>query len=163
MTYGPVITDYHTLAHGRPAAYTRAAALADVEELVRESRPTQVYVTNSADQHPDHKATYDLVRAAIAAIGFRGIVLTFVVHSGLGWPWPLGPTPDSPFESRTIGGTTYPIGVLWPPPIRTPLTEAQSALKLQVVDAYHSQLWSPIDRLYLESFVKSDEVFWTAQ
>jgi len=163
FTYGPVETDYHTLAHGRPAAYTRTAALADVEELLRKSRPTQVYVTDSADRHPDHKATYDLVRDAIAGIGFRGMLHTFVVHSGPGWPWPLGPTPDSPFESRTIGGTTYPIGVSWPPPIRIPLTAAQAALKRQALEADRSQLEGPIDRLYLESFVKSEEVFWTRQ
>jgi hypothetical protein len=65
---------------------------------------------------------------------------TFVVHSGPAWPRPLGPTPDSPFESRTIEGTTYPIGVSWPPPIRIPLTAAQSALKLQALEADHSQL-----------------------
>jgi len=160
FTYGPVETDYHTLAHGRPAAYTRTAALADVEELLRTSRPTQVYVTDSADQHPDHKAIYGLVRDAIAAIGFRGILRTFIVHSGPGWPWPQGPTRDSPFESRTIDGTTYPIGVPWPPSIRVPLTTAQSALKLRALEANHSQMQSPIDRLYLESFVKSEEVFW---
>jgi LmbE family N-acetylglucosaminyl deacetylase len=162
-TYGPVAIDYHTLAYGRPAAYTHAAILADVEELLRKSRPTAVYVTDSADQHPDHKATYDLVRDAIAAIRFRGILVTFVVHGGQGWPWPQGPTPDSPFESRTIDGTTYPVGVAWPPSIRVPLTAAQSALKLQALEANHSQMEFPIDRLVLESFVKSEEVFWTGR
>jgi LmbE family N-acetylglucosaminyl deacetylase len=163
MTYGPVETDYHTLAHGRPAAYDYAAALADVEELLRKSKPRQVYVTDSADQHPDHQATYDLVRDAVAAVGFRGILLTFVVHSGPGWPWPPGPTPDSPFDSRTIDGTTYPLGVPWPPSIRVPLTAAQSGRKLEALEANHSQMESPIDRLYLESFVKSEEVFWTGR
>lgn len=162
-TYGPVEIDYHTLAYGRPAAYTRAAILTDVEELLRKSRPTQVYVTDSADQHPDHKATYDLVSDAIAAIRFRGTFLTFVVHSGPGWPWPQGATPDSPFEARTIDGTTYPVGVAWPPPVRVPLTAAQSALKRQALEANHSQMESPIERQFLESFVKSEEVFWTGR
>jgi len=44
-----------------------------------------------------------------------------------------------------------------------PLTAAQSALKLQALEANHSQLESPIDRLYLESFVKSEEVFRTGR
>ena len=114
----------------------------------------------SADQHPDHHATYDLVRDAIAAIGFRGELLTFVVHSGPGWPWPIGPTPGLQFDSRIIGHTTYPIGVPWPPPIRIPLTPTESALKLQALDANRSEVESPIDRLFLESFVKSEEVFW---
>ncbi len=161
MTYGPVELDYHTLAHGQPAAYTRMAALEDVQEILKESQPTQVLVTDPADQHPDHHATYDLVRDAIAAIGFTGDLLTFVVHSGPGWPWPIGPTPDLPFDSRTIGHTTYPIGVPWPPPIRIRLTATESTLKLRALDANRSELDSPIDRLFLESFVKCEEVFWT--
>ncbi len=163
MTYGPIQTDYHTLALGRPAPYTRGAALADFEEVLRDSRPTQVYVTDPADQHPDHEATYRFVHDAMAAVASQNSLLTFVVHSGPGWPRPLGATPNSPFESRTIDGTTYPIGVSWPPPVRVLLTADQSALKLAALDAYHSQIGSPIDRLYLESFVKSEEVFWTRQ
>lgn len=159
MTYGPVELDYHTLAHGRSAAYTRTAALGDVEEILKESQPAQVFVTDPADQHPDHHAAYDLVRDAIANIGFRGELLTFVVHSGPGWPWPIGPTPGLPFDSRTIGHTTYPIGVPWPPPIRVPLTATETALKLRAIDTNHSEL-DPTDRLFLESFVKSEEVFW---
>ena len=50
-TYGPVMTDYHTRAHGRPAPYTRAAALADFEEVLRQSEPARIYVTDQADQH----------------------------------------------------------------------------------------------------------------
>lgn len=162
-TYGSIRSDYHTLAHGQPAAYTRTAALADIEEVLLRSRPAQVYVSDPADQHPDHEATYDLVRDAIAATGFTGTLLTYVVHSGSGWPWPVGPTPTSPFASRTLAGTKYPIGVPWPPPVRIALTPAQSALKRQAIEANHTQIESPIGRLYLESFVKSEEVFWTGR
>jgi LmbE family N-acetylglucosaminyl deacetylase len=161
-TYGPVQADYHTRAHGQPAAYTRAAALADIREILAAVKPAQVLVTGPADQHPDHHATYELVRDAIATLDFSGQLRTFIVHSGAGWPWPVGPTPQSPFASRQIGSVTYPLGVPWPPPIRVPLSPRESALKLQAVDANQSELDSPIDRLFLESFVKSDEVFWTA-
>ena len=161
-TYGAVETDFHTLMHGQPAAYTRDAALADVREILVGAKPAQVFVTGPADQHPDHRATYELVREAMASIDFKGALLTFVVHSGAGWPSPVGPTPGSPFASRTIGGTTYPVGVPWPPPIRIPLTVRESTLKLQAIDANHSELAPPTGRLFLESFVKSDEVFWTA-
>jgi LmbE family N-acetylglucosaminyl deacetylase len=162
-TYGAVETDFHTLAHGHPAPYTRAAALADVVEVMRESQPALVYVTDRADQHPDHLATYELVHDAIAKTGFKGELLTYVVHSGLTqqWPWPQGQTPGSPFETHTVGGTTFPIGVPWPPPVRVTLTAGQSALKLQALEAYRSQ-WA-IDQEYLGSFVKSEEIFWTGR
>lgn len=158
-TYGPVATDYHTRAHGRPAPYTRAGALADFEEVLRESGPARIYVTDQADQHPDHRATFNLVRDAIAGAGSTAQLLTYDVHGGQYWPWPSGPTPHEPMESHVVDGTTNPIGKQWPPPISVMLTEHQSTLKLRAITAHRSQ-WN-VDRSYLESFVKSDEVFWT--
>ncbi len=158
-TYGPVITDYHTRAHGRPAPYTRAGALADIEEVVRESAAERIYVTDHADQHPDHRTTFDLVRDAIAGVGYTVRLVTYDVHGGVYWPWPARPTPLEPLESHVVDGATYPIGLQWPPPIRVPLSQHESALKLRALMAHRSQ-WN-VDRAYLESFVKSDEVFWT--
>ena len=160
-TYGAVAADYHTLAYGRAATYTHVAALNDVEDVLRRSQPKELYVTDSADQHPDHRAMFDLVRDAIAAVGYRGMVRTYLVHSGTGWPRPVGPTPASQFESQTVGGTTYPINVPWPPPIRVRISGAESTLKLMALQAFRTELGSPSDRLWMESFVKSEEVFWT--
>ena len=158
-TYGPVMTDYHTRAHGRPAPYTRAAALADFEEVLRESEPARIYVTDQADQHADHRATFNLVRDAIPAAGSTAQLLTYDVHGGQYWPWPPGPTPFEPLAAHVVEGITYPIGRHWPPPISVTLTEHESTLKLRAMAAHRSQ-WN-VDRAYLESFVKSDEVFWT--
>jgi LmbE family N-acetylglucosaminyl deacetylase len=163
-TYGPALSDFHTLAHGRAAPYTRRSALADVEEILRASSPTQVYVTTGADEHPDHSAGFDLVRDAIADTGFRGELRTYLVHSGPGltWPWPIGATPQAAFASHTEGGATYPLGVAWPPPIRVPISSGQSAVKLRALAAHASQWDLPLEQIFLESFVKSEEVFWTA-
>jgi LmbE family N-acetylglucosaminyl deacetylase len=121
-------------------------------------------VTDRADQHPDHSATFELVRDAAKATGFKGELRTYLVHSGPGleWPWPIGATPQTAFESHAVGGATYPLGVTWPPPVRVPVTSAQSALKLRALAAHVSQWDLPLDRVFLESFVKSEEVFWTA-
>ena len=160
-TYGPFETDYHTAAHGRPAPYTREAALADFGDVLRASRPTQVYVTDPADQHRDHVATYNFVHDALVAASLQATLLTFLVHNGPGWPRPTGPTPVSQFESLSVDGIVYPIGVTWPPPVRVPLDPGQAARKLAALDTVFSQIASQKDRLYLESFVKSEEVFWT--
>ncbi len=159
-TYGPAIADYHTLAHGRPTAYTRSSAVADVVEILRDSEPAAVYVTDPTDTHRDHAATFELVSAAAAIIGYAGELLTFVVHSGPNecWPWPNGPTPQSGFQQHEMDGTKYPIGVHWPPPIRVPVTPSECAVKLRAIAAHTSQC--AIDGEYLESFVKSEEVFW---
>ena len=160
LTYGPAHTDYHTLTHGQPGGYTRSSALADVVEILGDSRPAFVYVTDPADTHPDHVATFNLVSDAVSEIGYQGGLLTFVVHSGPNecWPWPQGPTPHSSFDQHAVDGTTYPMEVRWPPPIRVPLNPAECAVKIQAIAAHASQC--AIDGDYLESFVKSEEVFW---
>jgi LmbE family N-acetylglucosaminyl deacetylase len=164
-TYGPVRADYHTLAHGQPAPYVGAAALADVEEILAASRPAQVYAPDPADQHPDHWATFDLVHDAIAATGDGSELRTYIAHSGAGfeWPWPHGATPRSAFEAHVVAGAAYPLGVPWPPPVRILLTSRQAAAKLRALAAHRSQWALPLDRLYLESFVKSEEIFWTGR
>jgi LmbE family N-acetylglucosaminyl deacetylase len=162
-TYGIARPDYHTLAHGRPAPYDRAAALGDVEEVLAASWPAQVYAPDPADQHPDHWATYGLVHDAIAATGWNGAVRTFVAHSGarFEWPWPHGSTPGAAFAEHVVAGAAYPAGVPWPPPVRVRLTPVQSAAKLRALAAHRSQWALPLTRLYMASFVKSEEVFWT--
>src|SRR4029077_115360 len=162
-TYGAAQPDFHTLPPGAAALYTRRSALSDIEEILRESQPAQVYVTDCADQHPDHSATYDLVRDAANATGFAGALRTYLVHSGPGleWPWPIGVTPQTAFASHVVGDARYPLGMPWPPPVRVPITSAQSAVKLQALAAHKSQWDLPLERAFLESFIKSEEIFWT--
>jgi len=162
-TYGIVVPDYHTRAHGRAAPYTRAAVLADVVEVLQQSRPSAVYVTSAKDTHADHMAMHDLVKDAIAAIGYSGALSTFVVHSGppWEWPWPQGSTPQLPFQQHTSGGTTYPVGAPWPPSVRVPLTSGEVAVKLRALGTYHSQWVLPHGHDLLASFIKSEEIFWT--
>jgi LmbE family N-acetylglucosaminyl deacetylase len=140
-----------------PAPYDRAAAQTDFTSALRDSRPSRVYVTNSADEHADHRVTNELVREAIAATGFSGGLLTFIVHSGdLVWP-----TAGALFATRTSNGATYPAGVGWPPPIRTPLSVAERETKLRALKCHASQ-WV-VDSEYLGRFVKSEEIFWPAR
>ncbi|MEA2629380.1 MAG: hypothetical protein QOJ10_1840 [Chloroflexota bacterium] len=160
-TYGPARADYHTQAHGRPGKYTRSNIAADVQEILSQSQPASVYATDAADDHPDHKAAFALVHAAATSSGFSGTLFTFVAHSGEDgdWPWPRGAAPDAQFEAHSMAGSRYPKKVAWPPPVRVALTPDQAAVKQRAIAAHSSQ-WS-IDRHYLESFVKSEEVFWT--
>jgi LmbE family N-acetylglucosaminyl deacetylase len=139
-----------------PAPYDRTAAEADFSRALGDSRPSQVYVTDGADEHPDHRVTYQMVLEAAAATGYTGELLTFIVHSGeVEWP-----TPGELFETITIDGVTYPAGVSWPPPIRISLTAEELDAKLRALKAHASQ-WT-IDHDYLGRFVKSEEIFWPA-
>jgi LmbE family N-acetylglucosaminyl deacetylase len=140
-----------------PAPYNRSAAQADFSKVLRDSRPSQVFVTDRADEHPDHRITYQLVREAVTASGYSGELSTYIVHSG-GVEWPgRGPL----FEKEAVGGRTYPAGVGWPPPIRISLTAEQQEVKVAAMKAHASQ-WV-IDHDYLSRFAKSEEIFWPAR
>ena len=130
-TYAAVIRDYHTLAHGRPAAYTRASVLADLEEILKARKPREVYVTGEADTHPDHRATFWFVRDAARAAGYRRPLFTFVVH---GKP-PVGPAH------------------------RVVLTEAEQGRKRALLKEYQTKL-SPVHDYLAEKFTREEEVFW---
>jgi LmbE family N-acetylglucosaminyl deacetylase len=133
-TYGAVLRDYHTLAFGRPAPYLRSSVLADLVEIVRARKPKEIYVTNEADSHPDHRATFWFVRDAATAAGYRGTLFTFVVH---------GKPPPGP--ARHVS-----------------LTDAHQRRKRALIEEYQAKL-SPIHDHLAEKFARGEEVFWPIQ
>jgi LmbE family N-acetylglucosaminyl deacetylase len=165
-TYGLIQPDYHTATHGAAAPYTRTAVLADVVEILRTFQPHQIYVTDAADSHADHSASFRFVQEAAKEVNYRGEFYTYLNHGGEEWPWPKGITPERPFAAHKVKGRTIPLGVVWPPPRRVPLTREQAELKLRAIRAHSSHLAGATDpgmieeRAYLESFVKAEEVFW---
>jgi LmbE family N-acetylglucosaminyl deacetylase len=130
-TYGALIRDYHTLAHGRPAPYVRSSILNDLMEIVRTRKPKEIYVTNEADTHSDHKATFWFTRDAARAAGYRGTLFTFVVH---------GQPPPGPGR-------------------RIALTDAQQVWKRAVIEEYQTKL-SPLHDELAAKFTHAEEVFW---
>ena len=138
------------------APYTHRAALDAFVRALEDSRPAEVYVTHAADEHGDHSATHQIVTEAIQKTGSTARLFTFMVHAAHDrWPDP-GPQ----FETKTIDGVVYPRGVKWPPPVRVRLLPGQAANKFRALKKNESQ-WA-LDHDYLGSFVKSEEVFWTA-
>ncbi len=168
-TYGMAARDYRSAVSGRPAPYTRAAALADVADLIRASNPARILVTSPADRHPDHRAAFLLVSGGAEAAGYAGPLDTYLIHGGPEWPWPLGITPESPFDAHAVKGEPVPLGVPWPPPRRVPLSMEERRVKLEAIRAHATHLGAATEgplaheRAYLESFVKSEEVFWPAE
>ena len=130
-TYASVIRDYHTVAHGRPAAYTRASVLADLVEILKARQPREVYVTSEADTHPDHRATFWFVRDAARVAGYRGSLFTFIVH---------GKPPAGPAH-------------------RVVLTEAERGRKRAMIEEYQAKL-SPVHDYLAQEFTRAEELFW---
>jgi LmbE family N-acetylglucosaminyl deacetylase len=165
-TYGMAQRDYRSSRHGRPAPYTYEAVLSDVVELIRSLRPARILVTHEADRHPDHQAAFRFVRDAVAETGYSGAFEAYLIHGGPEWPWPPGMTPDHPFAVHEFKGKTIPLGVPWPPSRRVALSPEEARAKEQAIRAQASHLPADAEgpmkeeKAYLESFVKSEEVFW---
>jgi LmbE family N-acetylglucosaminyl deacetylase len=161
-TYASIQKDYHTSVHGRPAAYQRSSVLGDLVELLTSLQPTEIYVTDETDGHIDHRAAFWFVRDAAKQVGYTGAFYTYLVHGLPAWPFPTGVTPDLPFESRKVDGEVAPRGLSWPPPRRVPLSPEQAQRKLKSIQAHNIPVVGmPEHQSEMESFVKSEEVFWT--
>jgi LmbE family N-acetylglucosaminyl deacetylase len=161
-TYALIQKDYHTATHGKPAPYKRSSVIGDLVELLNTLQPTEVYVTDETDGHIDHRAAFWFLRDAAKQAGYKGAFYTFLVHGLPAWPFPTGVTPNQPFESRKVDGEVVPRGLPWPPPRRVPLTPAQAELKLKSIQAHNIPVVGmPEHQSEMESFVKSEEIFWT--
>ena len=138
-------------------AYCGQNVLRDVETVLRRTVPTHVYVTHSADDHPDHVATALFVQTALArlrvqGIGFaqRVVLRHYLVHCG-DWPQPRGLHPDQPL---TPPAAFFNIGLHWK---QLSLSPQQQALKLKAVQAHASQM--RMMSRFLLSFVRENELF----
>ena len=161
-TYALIQKDYHSSVHGKPAAYKRSSVLGDLIELLKTLQPTEIYVTDGTDGHIDHRAAFWFLRDAAKEVGYKGAFYTYLVHGLPAWPFPTGVTPTQPFESRRVDGVVVPRGLPWPPPRRVPLTREQADRKLKSIQAHDITVAGmPEHQSEMESFVKSEEVFWT--
>src|SRR5215467_5232908 len=161
-TYALIQKDYHSSVHGEPAPYQRKSVLGDLVELLTTLQPTEIYVTDETDGHVDHRAAFWFVRDAAKQAGYKGAVYTYLVHGLPPWPYPSGVTPNRPFESGKVDGEVAPCGMTWPPPRRVALTPEQAQRKLKSIQAHNiTVVGMPDHQKEMESFVKSEEVFWT--
>jgi LmbE family N-acetylglucosaminyl deacetylase len=161
-TYALIQKDFHTSVHGEPVLYQRSSLLGDLVELLTTLQPTEIYVTDETDGHIDHRAAFWFVRDAAQQAGYKGAFYTYLVHGLPAWPFPSGVTPDRPFESRKVDGEVAPRGLPWPPPRRVSLTPEQARQKLKSIQAHNiTVVGMPDHQREMESFVKSEEVFWT--
>jgi len=132
QTYGVVLPDYHSQVHGRPAPYIRASVVGDLTEIIKTREPKEIYVTNEADSHGEHQASFWIVRDAVRAAEWHGTIFTYLVH-----------------------GHTMPKG----PVRRLRLTADELEKKRATIEEYAKHL-SPIHDKLAEKFAKPEEVFW---
>ena len=131
------------------AAYKGEEILADLETIIKEFRPTKVFLSHPADLNPDHMALYAFTRVALWDLGLTPERYPYVVHTA-GWPLPRGAAPALPLtppadlapqEAWTTSG----------------LSQAEIDRKQSALEAHRTQFES--NGRYLSSFIRANELF----
>jgi len=131
-THGVTAPDYRSVAHGKPAPYLKASVVADLAEIIRERQPKEIYVTNEADTHADHRFAFSYVRDAIRAANHRGDLFTYVVQ---------GNPPSQPPDHRVA------------------LTAGEIKTKRSALED-HQAGTSPVHDHLADEYMKPEELFW---
>jgi LmbE family N-acetylglucosaminyl deacetylase len=141
------------VAPGEP--YTAPALLQTLETIIEEYRPTDIYMTDTSDLHPDHLAAGAFTLAAVAELeredpSFRPDIYTFVIHSSA---WQLLPSLE---KGRVYVPPSYFLeqGNGW---YRLPLTENAMKAKARAIAAYKSQ--EMVIASFMGRFEAPDELF----
>jgi LmbE family N-acetylglucosaminyl deacetylase len=136
----------------RPGApYRGDEVLKDLTAILREFRPTKVFVSHPADHHPDHKAFYLFARVALfdLASGITPRVYPYLVHYTK-WPTPFGFHPAEPLEPPEFLQDRIPWEVV-------ALDARQVRLKGDALKKHKTQYETTPG--FLDSFVRRNELF----
>ena len=132
----------NTLSPGAP--YIASAILQDLNKILTDFRPTEVYLPDTEDTHPDHRAAGVFGLAAILAAkqkqnDFRPQVYSYLVHAG---SWQMAPllskniplVPPQKFLQRGSNWVKYPLAPLERKKKRMALREYKT--QLQVIHTF---------------------------
>jgi hypothetical protein len=136
----------------RPGAlYKGEEIVRDLRSILKEFKPTKIFVSHPADHNGDHLALYLYLRVALWDEGMDGSVqlYPYLIHY-LGWPKPKGFHP----EKDLTPPEDFVTSENWK---QYRLTEAQVQTKIKALQAHVSQYRS--SPKYLLSFVKYNEIF----
>lgn len=103
-----------------------ADAVAFVHTLLTDIKPTTVLVPWRRDPHRDHRASWQLVNAALSMLSVRPRVLEYLI-----WLWELGNEQDMPGRNEML---------VWSIPIETVMAQRN-----QAIAAHRSQVTRLID------------------
>ena len=136
----------------RPGTPYRAdEILADVEGILREFKPTKIFVSHPADHNPDHLSLYLFTRVALWNLSgeLQPELFPFLVHHPE-WPQPDGLNPELPLDppGRLEEGVSWCVSSLAP---------AENERKLAALRKHQTQYKMSAE--YLNSFIRSNELF----
>ena len=136
----------------RPGApYKGEEILADLTTVLRDFKPTKVFLSHPADHNPDHQSLYLFTRVAVWDLGseLEPELYPYLVHYP-DWPTPKGYHPNDVIEppSELVDQASW----------QTLLLDRQAvARKLTAVQQHRTQY--EVSRKFLTAFVRTDELF----
>jgi LmbE family N-acetylglucosaminyl deacetylase len=136
----------------RPGApYKGEEIVKDLESLMREFKPTKVFVSHPGDHNPDHSALYLFTRVALWDLEseMKPALYPYLVHLKH-WPKPGGYRPADPLEPPQFLQSKIP----WE---TSPLKPVEVEGKHAAIGRHKSQF--EIKAKYLLSFVRTNELF----
>ncbi len=153
--YESILTKVNAVPYSnafRPGAlYKGEEILADLEKILREFKPTKIFVTHAADHNGDHQAAYLFTRVALWDLKeeISAQIYPFLIHFK-NWPKPRGYRPGE--FLRPPGPITAEIQ--WR---NSFLTEKELQKKELALREHRTQYDS--SAVYLNSFIKENEMF----
>lgn len=136
----------------RPGApYKADEILSDLKTIIREFKPTKIFVSHPADHNPDHKALYLFTRVALWELRTEAnaIIYPYLVHFKH-WPRPTGYHP----EMQLTPPAFFARKISWK---MLPLSPDAIKVKHKAIQMHRSQFKSAAK--YLLSFIRSNELF----
>jgi LmbE family N-acetylglucosaminyl deacetylase len=137
----------HALRPGAP--YKGESILEDLTHVLREFRPTKIFVSHPADHHPDHRALFLYLQVALWNERSAPEIFPYLVHHA-GWPVPDGYHPELQLEPPADLSEVK----RW---TRSDLPAEAVAQKLQALKAHKTQY--EYSAPALSSFVRTNELF----
>jgi len=133
------------------AAYKGEDILADIKTVLREFKPTKIFLSHPADHNGDHQTLYLFTRVALWDLAgeVEAKLYPYLVHF-VNWPKPRGMQLRRPLTPPEFFGDT----VQWH---NNYLKANEVEVKLNAIKAHVSQFKS--SRNYLLTFIRPNELF----
>ena len=133
------------------AAYKGEEIVRDFRTILKNFKPTKIFVSHPADHNGDHLSLYLYMRVALwdENMSDKVEIHPYLIHY-IGWPNPKGFKPDHPLEPPEALRKM----VLWK---QLSLTQQEFDLKKAALQAHKSQFASTPK--YLLSFIRFNELF----
>ncbi len=134
------------------ASYVGESILSDMEKVIRDFKPTKVFVSHPVDVNRDHRSFYLFLRIALWDLEdeiARPEVFPYLVHVK-GWPKPRGYHPDLellPPDMLKSGEISW---------IRLNLTDEEIRIKRDAMKCYKSE--NEYNPIYLFTFARKNEL-----